>query len=408
MNKLPVKLIFGFLGLATLASMVGAISGTVAWYAYVTRVTVSYSGTSVNSTKQLQIGIKSDVEVEFPEGLVVNDVPFVGGHYYFMNPGASLPASAINAYLATKGYATTTLEPVSSYTYAIGDAIDLRNSPIANKPFEEREAADIAKYVEIPFAFRVLESDLTNPTFVKSKEIYITDAVAEADGENEHINEAIRMYIDRNNGQDFIFNPTAENAGQTKVAGVLDISGDNVFDFVNDMRSDYYGCECLYGDYDLSCGPKPERSDYGTDQAYQDALDAYEVAFEAAYKALLTSGSGHPTSANFIDINGSGVTDRRTTFTAKHYEGIDYFEDLSGITPHYAQYIGTNSVIAKPNNTTGELESDYPVCVTANTEENDMRIAEFNCKIYIEGWDFAVIDDELSHSFNLGLTFEIN
>ena len=143
MNKLPVKLIFGFLGLATLASMVGAISGTVAWYAYVTRVTVSYSGTSVNSTKQLQIGIKSDVEVEFPEGLVVNDVPFVGGHYYFMNPGASLPASAINAYLATKGYATTTLEPVSSYTYATGDAIDLRNSPIANKPFEEREAADI-------------------------------------------------------------------------------------------------------------------------------------------------------------------------------------------------------------------------------------------------------------------------
>lgn len=406
MKKLPVKLIFGLLGISTLASMVGAISGTVAWYAYVTRVTVSYSGTSVNSTKQLQIGIKSDVEVEFPEGLVINDVPFTGGHYYFMNPGASLPASAISAYLETKGYATTALEPVSSYTYATGDAIDLRNSPTANKPFEARNAAQITKYVEIPFAFRILEADLSTPTYVKNKPVYITDAAAQADGEGE-INKAIRMFIDRNNGTDFIFNPNQEDDGSTKVAGVLDISGDDMFDFVNEMSSDYYGCECLYGDYDLSCGPRPVREDYGTDQAYEDAIADYEVAFKAAYKALLTDGTDHPTSANFIDINGSTVTDRRTTFTAKHYQGIDYFNDLSGITPHYAEYLGTDTVYPSVN-AQGELENDYAVCVTANTEENEMRIGEFNCKIYLEGWDFAVIDDELSHSFNLGLTFEIN
>ena len=55
----PAKLLLGVLGLATFASLVGTVSGTLAWYAYSTRATVSYSGTSVNNTVQLQIGIAS-------------------------------------------------------------------------------------------------------------------------------------------------------------------------------------------------------------------------------------------------------------------------------------------------------------------------------------------------------------
>ena len=55
----PAKLLLGVLGLATFASLVGTVSGTLAWYAYSTRATISYSGTSVNNTVQLQIGIAS-------------------------------------------------------------------------------------------------------------------------------------------------------------------------------------------------------------------------------------------------------------------------------------------------------------------------------------------------------------
>ena len=391
MKKLTIKLVFGFMGLATLASMVGAISGTVAWYAYVTRATMSYSGTSVNSTKQLQIGIKSDIAVTFPNGTISVDLPYgENGHYYFMNPGAMLPASVISAYLDAKGYSTTTLEPVSSYTYATGEAINLRNAPTANKPFETRTNAEITKYVEIPFALRILESDLLTPTYVANKPIYITDAEAQAASTNDgEVYKAIRMFIDRSNGSDFVLNPTSEEDGQTKVAGVLDISGDDLFDYINDMSSPYYGCECLYGDFDLPGSPAA-----GTD------------AYVNAYKGLLSE----PLSAmsGLVDINGSGVTDRRTTFTAKHYEGINYFDDLTGITPHYAQYLGTNTVYPTVNSQ-GELENGYAVCVTANnTNDNRYCIGEFNIKIYLEGWDFNVIDEELEHSFNLGLTFEIN
>lgn len=392
MKKYAIKLIFGFLGISTLASMVGAISGTVAWYAYVTRATVSYSGTSVNSTKQLQLGIKSDVVVDFPDDVVINDVPFgENGHYYFMNPGASLPASVISAYLSTKGYTTTTLEPVSSYTYATNGAFSLKNAPTTNKPFEARTDAEITKYVEIPFAFRVLESDLSTPTYVANKPIYITDAAAQADGEGE-INKAIRMYIDRNGNNidgnpmtDFIFNPSSAASGKTKVAGILDVSGDDYYDFVNEMSSPYYQKECLYGDYDLGDGVS------SLDELYTDGLAE---------------------TSDFIDANGSGISDRRTTFTAKHYKGIDYLDlpalvSSEKIIPHYADYLGTDIIYPTPN-AQGELENNYAVCITADSSDNALCIGEFNCKIFIEGWDFHVIDDELSHQFNLGLTFEIN
>lgn len=391
MKKLTIKLLFGFMGLCTLASMVGAISGTVAWYAYVTRATMSYSGTSVNSTKQLQIGLKSDIAVTFPSGTISVDLPYgETGHYYFMTPGASLPASVINAYLQANGYTTTTLEPVSSYTYSTGGAFNLKNAPVANKPFETRTNAEITKYVEIPFALRVLESDLLTPTYVANKPIYITDAEAQAASSSDgEVYKAIRMYIDRHNGDDFVLNPTSETDGSTKVAGVLDISGDDLFDYDNVMSSSYYGCEFLYGDYDLPGNPVA-----GT----QDFIDAY--------KSLLSTPLAD--TSGLEDINGSGVTDHRTTFTAKHYSGINYFNNLNGITPHYAEYLGTNTVYPTPN-AQGELENEYAVCITANnTGNNAYCIGEFNVKIYLEGWDFNVIDEELEHSFNLGLTFEIN
>lgn len=398
MKKVYSKLLFGFLGLSTLASMVGAISGSVAWYAYVTRATMSYSGTSVNSTKQLQIGIKSDVAVTFPEGTISVDLPYGdNGHYYFMNPGASLPASVINAYLEAKGYTTTKLEPVSSYTYNMGEDFSLKLAPTANKPFEARSSADKAKYVEIPFALRVLESDLLTPTYVANKPIYLTDATAQAasSGDGE-VYKAIRMYIDRSNGDNFLFNPSASANGQTKVAGILDISGDDLYDYFNIMSDvPYYGSECLYGDYTL------EGKKYG------------DAGFSDSYVNCLSDGLA--ATSGIINANGSDVDDgtARTTFTAKHYQGIKYF-DLAALetagkyVPAYAQYLGTNTVYPGTN-AQGNLENDYAVCITANnTTDTRYCIGEFTTTIYIEGWDFNVIDEELSHQFNLGLTFEIN
>ena len=51
------KIIVGALGLLAGAGLVGSLSGSVAWYQYSTRATMSYMGTSVHCTEALQISL---------------------------------------------------------------------------------------------------------------------------------------------------------------------------------------------------------------------------------------------------------------------------------------------------------------------------------------------------------------
>ena len=79
----PLKTAITILGLSTALSLVGSISGTIAWYAYTTRALVSYTGTSVQSTTQLQIGIKSDIPINFTTNAsLIDDVTFSEDLYY--------------------------------------------------------------------------------------------------------------------------------------------------------------------------------------------------------------------------------------------------------------------------------------------------------------------------------------
>ena len=60
MNRKSVVLSLSAIGLTI--SFTGVISGTTAWYAYATRASLSYGGTSVSNTEQLQIGLKIEEE----------------------------------------------------------------------------------------------------------------------------------------------------------------------------------------------------------------------------------------------------------------------------------------------------------------------------------------------------------
>ena len=48
----------------TVLSVLGSSLGTLAWYAYSTTVTVSYQGTAVAKTEQLQVGLKWSINHE--------------------------------------------------------------------------------------------------------------------------------------------------------------------------------------------------------------------------------------------------------------------------------------------------------------------------------------------------------
>ena len=404
----PLKLVIGILGLSSVAALVGSISGTVAWYAYTTRALVSYSGTSVQSTTQLQIGIKSDVVVNFTTNAdLIEDVTFsedlyydevndpdhihklYHNHYYFMRVGSGgLPAAIINDYLSTKGYATNVLEPLSSYAYNTGEDIDLRNRPTTNQPQIEPTAAEITKYVEIPFVFRVLSANTQELSYVEGHDVFLSGAQAiaapnvdENAPENE-IHNSIRLYIDRTNGQNYILNPSSTSDGDTKCAGVLNLTGggagNQFYDYDNDPASPTFMQEYLYGKYEWKPGKNWENS-------LSEPLDM---------------------SSDLVDVNHTGNETHETTFTSRHYRGVKYFSDLeSCIEPHLAHYLGTTTVFPT-RNAQGDLESNYAVCKTGG--ESSHYLGLFKMKVYLEGWDFSVVDSQLQNKFYLGLTFEIN
>ena len=400
----PAKLLLGVLGLATFASLVGTVSGTLAWYAYSTRATLSYSGTSVNNTVQLQIGIASpqqvktvqeitneldqQIEIEVDEKqAIINaftefwDVVEVSkwdddsNYYYFAPVGSDLSSPVINAYLISNGYASTLLGTVTSGSFTRGDSFSLKQSPRAENGNIIVPAAK-SDFATIPFVFRVIRSNTTAVNnYVEGSELWITNAEVRASSADDgNIYKAIRMFIDRGNDyeDDFILNPSASDKGSTIVGGLLDLTMDHYYDY------DKYDNEVIYGEYETIGGIQSNYS--GADE--------------------------------IVDLNGTGKTgEDYDTFTAKHRQGINYYNNYNNCVFKTAEYEALSTVAPVKDEITGVLhnrDANHPssVCKTKGVAGHYLGRVDFT--IYLEGWDHSVIDQEFHHMFDLGLTFEIN
>lgn len=372
----PTKLLFGFLGIATFLSLAGTVSGTLAWYAYSARGTISYTGTSIEKTAQLQIGIYSPVAVDYVAADKMTEDPNLSdanNHYYFAPVGSGLSSAVLNKYLLANGYASNFLTPVTSGSYSIGDAFQLRSAPnIDANIIDNSDPAKKNHFSYIQFVFRISKSAFAEtPVYVDNQEIWLTDAQAHASyANNGNVFKALRLFVDRSNNYDYdyIFNPSAATNGQTKVGGLLDIASDGYYDY-NDA-----GEEILYGEFDTDAGISTTR---------------YEGA-----DAL-------------VDINGSGSTEL-DSFTAKHAQGMFYYNDLSACGIKTASYQCLQSI--SPNTANGKLENydeNDPTSV-CKTSASDNHLARLNMTVWLEGWDFSVVDKEQDHMFDIGLTFEIN
>ena len=403
------KLLFGFLGIATFASLVGTVSGTLAWYAYSTRATLSYSGTSVTNTVQLQIGIASPSKVMSVEQIQQENAQIIAGnpeitdeekdelqqiedafvefwntmietkwhnddnYYYFAPAGSDLVSPVINAYLKSNGFATNSLAPVTSGSYKRGDSFSLKASPNPENPSSVK-AAKKHYYATIPFVFRVIRSNTTaSDSFVEGSELWLTDAQVRASSVDDgNIYKALRMFVDRGNDyeDDFIINPSASSKGSTVVGGLLDLSRDKYYDY------DANGDEVIYGEY--------------------ETIDGLQLDYSGADE--------------ISDINGTGRSDF-DTFTAKHRQGVNYYNNYNDCVFKTADYESLSSIAPVKDEITGvfhNADANHPtsVCKTANAAGH--YLGRVNFTIYLEGWDHSVIDEELEHYFDLGLTFEIN
>ena len=399
------KLLFGFLGLSTFASLVGTVSGTLAWYAYNNRVTVSYSGTSIENTVQLQVGLvcanpmphddTNPDNVEFWSVMSQEAMPHDSSNYYYFAPlGVGLTSSIINAYLSANGYATNVLRPVTTGYYDPNDnhcAFGLKCSPTSTY-YKQDIPADTTDFIQLPLVFRASKSKTIATDFVAGQELWLTDAKVVASSSNDgEINKSMRIFFNRNDADyttDFIVNPNAPGdvAGETKVGGLLDLTYDKYYDFDNDG-------EVIYGEWDETLLPDPH---------------------------TLLSDSGYivPTgqSNKVIDMNRTGENmsdDDADTFTARHREYVKYYDyaALNSIPFKTAKYESLGSIKPIRSSTNGTLTNADPakptsVCITGDSDHD--FLGRVDATIWLEGWDYSVVDEEIAHAFDLGLTFEIN
>lgn len=374
-KELKTKYAIGILIMTTMASFVGALSSTIAWYAYSTRSTVSLTGTSVSQTEQLQIGLVTDIE--FPDEMVENyGITYVTDNtvtpsvrYAFTAPGYGLNSTFINYYLQHSGHATNQLFPVTSNEYETGDSISLKDSPVYGHASID-EIADAEKYCNLQFCFRVVKIGAAgNQIYSKNQNIWLSDAQAHASNTDD-VHKAVRCYIE-NEDLKFILNPSdTADGGETKVGGLLDLNNDGYFD--SDSEDEMFSeTEIIYGQYDDTTVP------------------------------TLTTFTE---DSEILDINGSGNSTELTTFTAKHKSGYKGYETLEGLAVKTAKY-KTMSQIKPDRDEAGMLSGGQVLCTTSN---DNFAIAKLSMKVYIEGWDYSIINQNAGHLFALGLTFEIN
>jgi hypothetical protein len=374
----PTALVFGFFGLATIASMLGAVSGSLAWYAYATRAAISYSGTSVFNTMQLQVGIASTVRINgFHIDDRISETTFPDDeHYYYFSPaGVGLSSRAINTYLAANGYATNSLHQVTSGSFEPGDNFVLKEAPNERIHLNNKIAGK-EYYAKIPFVFRALQSESVEDVFIPNTEIWLTDAKATASSISQgEVYKALRLYFERGQlypNENYILNPSASVAGTTKVGGLLDFGRDRYYDFDPITEE-----EIIYGEYESRAGL---------------SLEGYDGPNE------------------YHDINGVGQSDTPSNFLARHSPGVKYFSSLENAGIKEAKYLSINEIlpIKDSNNVLRNVDEEHPtsVCITGTAEDN--YLGRVDMTVYLEGWDFAVIDQEIGHFFNIGLTFEIN
>ena len=392
------NIVLGLLGFSTILSIGGAVSSSLAWYAYASRAALLYSGTSVFDNGQLQIGVRSNIVIPQLVSAGMIQEQQNGSYYYFAPAGEGLSSDYLNLYLDAVGYASNELMPVTSGRFDPADAnhnthtlLTAPNSEVPN-PNAANNRANKEQYSKITFAFKVFTTNSQSQiVYLANKELWITYVQTRAsqstpDGE---VYKSLRMYIERdentygaNNG--FIFNPSAEANGETKVGGLLNLGYDDYFDFDDNG-------EIVYGDYSIIDGTDSGISSApyaGTDTIY-DVNNKWEWSEKEATE--------------------QNIKDYADTFTAMHSPYAPrYYENLNKLDIKTAKYQGTNSTIqTKENGVLANPEGrKTSVCVTGG--ESVGYIGEFDATIYLEGWDFSVVDEEQSHKFDFQLRFETN
>ena len=409
MKVSKISLLISSITTAVILSVVGSLTGTLAWYAYATRATLSFSGTSAHASEIVRIGIHDYNNYLFRDSEAVTE--FADDNSLELDStrkivwgkeGEGLTGDIISHYLKASPYAVNKLSPVSTLRREIDDPITVEDTNthevttmLYRTPFATDPANHLAPknyYIVIPLCFKIVGSEGTT---LSNHDIWLTGVSALDVTEPPGLRNAFRIYVENQYAIEhhddaepdanvsypyFLINPTAAHydatthapiTGETIVAGTLDLKGDGTYDFDFNTKK-----EVVYGDFD------------------EDTL-AYETE-------RYVIPENPETNYNLDDVNNTGKN-VASTFLAKHAENV-FVAKLNDMTLYSAKY-DTLETIAPLENSSGYYYGGKPV---AHTDATDDNIAYCELTIFLEGWDHAIINDVINAQFNLGLQFEVN
>ena len=202
--KLNKKIIVPALSLLAGASLVGSVSGTIAWYQYSTRANVSYIGSSA--------GVIGNLQIRLPNG----------------EWGTQIQTDDVLDYLSTEGIYGSEVEPVTPGALQKNDSLKQGKwKEMAEIPFGE-ELPDVqlpAPDTSKPY-LRIKDGEETK-LFKYENDAWVEDASLSLESANPDVNSATvgdqfinttdkKLYEKVLERKDFYLNPTYQNGPYSK------------------------------------------------------------------------------------------------------------------------------------------------------------------------------------------------
>ena len=217
------KISISALSIVTTASIVGAITGTVAWFQYSTRAQAAFTGTTVHCSENLRISIDgNDWKTE-------------------------LNSSETQQYLLNNGREDTALRPVTTGEHKKDEKINgFKRNPIYQfNAMENWIEADESDYVTFPLRLKVVDVNGKQGEYLLAKKIYLSDTSSNNPEIKYDITDALRVHYDIGD-----FHATLANQEyNVNTYGPLDLDGDarldmsEGYDFTDGRSILQYGLE---------------------------------------------------------------------------------------------------------------------------------------------------------------------
>lgn len=203
-----IKISISALAICTTASIVGAITGTVAWFQYSTRAQVAYTGTTMHCSQNLRISLDGNTWK------------------------TELQSSDTQNYLLNHGRNDTALKPVTTGEHKKDEKINgFKRNPIYQfNHMENWIEADTSDYVTFPLRLKVVDVNGKSGEYLLEKKIYLSDLTIVTSDNNPaikyDITDALRVHYDIGD-----FHATIANQEyNVNTYGALDLDGDSVLD----------------------------------------------------------------------------------------------------------------------------------------------------------------------------------